>query len=162
MYFFTDGFAFRLREAAQSLFYRFSIRVNIECVLSEFPGNACHVGWLPCKNLPALTEELDERAFLCFSKVIQHVNLLRQVHRVDLCLGGLCLSVEFVGCFLSSIIDWLRVVDSGRERPVFVREGQLVELGGDAVEFSVAVVGSQEAAMDGQWGVSISGIFIFR
>jgi hypothetical protein len=33
-------------------------------MLGEFPGYAGHVRWLPHKDVPVLTEELDERAFL--------------------------------------------------------------------------------------------------
>ena len=62
--FFADGLALRLQKATQRLLHRFSVRVDIECVLSKFPRNTWHVGWFPCKYFPALTEELDERAFL--------------------------------------------------------------------------------------------------
>jgi hypothetical protein len=33
-------------------------------MLSEFPGYTYHVKWLPYEDVPVLTEELDERAFL--------------------------------------------------------------------------------------------------
>jgi hypothetical protein len=33
-------------------------------MLGEFPGYTSHVRWLPCKDVPVLTEELDERIFL--------------------------------------------------------------------------------------------------
>ena len=33
-------------------------------MLSQSPGNTWHVSWLPCKDVPVLTEELDERFFL--------------------------------------------------------------------------------------------------
>ena len=33
-------------------------------MLSPPPGNTRHVSWLPCKDVPVLTEELDERFFL--------------------------------------------------------------------------------------------------
>jgi hypothetical protein len=33
-------------------------------VLGKFPRYTCHVIWLPCEDVPVLTEELDERAFL--------------------------------------------------------------------------------------------------
>ena len=33
-------------------------------MLSQSPGNTWHVSGLPCKNVPVLTEELDERFFL--------------------------------------------------------------------------------------------------
>jgi hypothetical protein len=33
-------------------------------VLGEFLGYSDHVSWLPCEDIPVLTEELDERVFL--------------------------------------------------------------------------------------------------
>ena len=33
-------------------------------MLSQSPGNTWHVSWLPCEDVPVLTEELDERFFL--------------------------------------------------------------------------------------------------
>jgi hypothetical protein len=34
-------------------------------VLGKFPGDAWHICWTPGKHPSVLTEELDERAFLC-------------------------------------------------------------------------------------------------
>jgi hypothetical protein len=33
-------------------------------MLGEFPGYTWHVRWLQCEDVPVLTEELDDRAFL--------------------------------------------------------------------------------------------------
>ena len=37
---------------------------NIESVLGEFPRDTQHVRRFPCEDVPILTDELDERAFL--------------------------------------------------------------------------------------------------
>jgi hypothetical protein len=34
-------------------------------MLDEFPRDAWHICWTPSEHPPVLTEELDERAFLC-------------------------------------------------------------------------------------------------
>ena len=43
---------------------RFYFRVDSQVMLSQLPGNTRHVRRLPCKNVPVLMDELDERAFL--------------------------------------------------------------------------------------------------
>ena len=43
---------------------RFSVLSDIERVLSEPPRDTRHIRWLLGKDIPILTEELDERAFL--------------------------------------------------------------------------------------------------
>ncbi|KAK1642026.1 hypothetical protein QYE76_059831 [Lolium multiflorum] len=53
----------RLRAATESLSC-----LALGSTLRACPGNTWHVGWLPCKYFLALTEELDERAFLCDSE----------------------------------------------------------------------------------------------
>ena len=78
----------RLRVSSRRLFHRFCFRIYIERVLGEFPGNSRHVCRTPGENSPLLTEELDERAFLCAIKSRgddcgfrwirgMHLNLLR-------------------------------------------------------------------------------------
>ena len=42
----------------------FCFWVDSQTVLSQLPGYTWHVRWLPCKDVPVLTEELDERFFL--------------------------------------------------------------------------------------------------
>ena len=59
------GDALRLGEAAHGLLDRFGIWINLKGVLGEFPGYTWHVGWTPGEDFPVLSEELDERAFLC-------------------------------------------------------------------------------------------------
>ena len=63
-YFLSNGLVSFFVEAAKKLFDRFKLGINIESVLSEFPWYTWYVRRLPCKNVPVLTDELDERAFL--------------------------------------------------------------------------------------------------
>ena len=51
-------------EAAKKPPDRFKLGIYIKGVLSEFPRYTWHVRRLPCKDVPVLTDELDERAFL--------------------------------------------------------------------------------------------------
>ena len=54
-----------LRGRASEVFlYRFHLWVDTESMLSQLPGNTRHVRWLPREDVPVLTEELDELAFL--------------------------------------------------------------------------------------------------
>ena len=53
-------------------------------MLGKFPGYSWHIGWTPCEDFPALTEELDERAFLCAVQVGRDERRLLRVRRVDL------------------------------------------------------------------------------
>ena len=62
-YLLTNSLAPFFIEAAEKLPDRFKLRINVKCVLSEFPWYTWHVR-LPCKNVPVLTDELDERALL--------------------------------------------------------------------------------------------------
>src|SRR3954464_9089150 len=80
----ANGLALRLREASQGLPDWFRVRVDIEGVLSEFPGNSWHIGRLPGEYFPALTEELNERAFQCFSEALRHVDTLALICQVNL------------------------------------------------------------------------------
>ena len=80
------------------------VGVDVECVLGEFPGYSWHVGWAPCKDFPALMEELDERAFLFRSEIFRHESGLGGVHRVDLMRSGVTAGVELnIGNFLACI-----------------------------------------------------------
>ena len=63
-YLLTDGLASLFIEAAEKLLDWLKLGIDIESVLSEFPRYTWHVRRLPCKNVPILTDELDERAFL--------------------------------------------------------------------------------------------------
>ena len=63
-YLLSNGLASFLVEAAKKLLDRFKLGINIESVLSEFPRYTWLVRRFPCKDVPVLTDELDERAFL--------------------------------------------------------------------------------------------------
>ena len=73
------------------------IGVDVKCVLGELPGYSWHVGWAPCEDFPALTEELDERAFLFRSEIFRHETGLGGVRRVDLMRSGVTAGVEQIG-----------------------------------------------------------------
>ena len=40
------------------------LRIHSESMLSQSPGYPRQVRWLPCEDIPVLTEELDELGFL--------------------------------------------------------------------------------------------------
>ena len=86
------GFALWLCKATERLSDWSSTRVKIECVLGEFPGNTWHVCWTPGEDFTALTEEFNERAFLCGVEVGRDESHFLWVVRVDLhfscILGG--------------------------------------------------------------------------
>ena len=63
-YLFTYSLASLFIEMAEELPDRFKLRINVECVLSEFPRYTWHVRRLPCEDVPVLTEELGELGFL--------------------------------------------------------------------------------------------------
>ena len=63
-------------ETAEKLSDRFKLRINIKCVLSKFPRYTWHVRRLPCKDVPVLMDELDERAFLFGIQVSADAELL--------------------------------------------------------------------------------------
>ena len=46
------------------LFHRFNFLVDSQTVLNQIPGYTWHVRRFPRKDVPVLTEELDERSFL--------------------------------------------------------------------------------------------------
>ena len=89
------------------------VGVDVECVLGEFPGYSWHVSWTTCEDFPALTEELDERAFLCGREAFRHEGGLGRICWVDLMRPGVTAGVELrFGCFLSSVGE--DVVEIGR------------------------------------------------
>ena len=80
------------------------VGIDVECVLGEFPGYSWHVGWAPCEDFPALTEELDERAFLFRTEIFRHESGLGGVRRVDLMRSGVTAGVELnFGNFLARV-----------------------------------------------------------
>jgi hypothetical protein len=58
------GAALFISEASHCLSYWLGSRDYLQGMLGEFPGYTYHVRWLLCEDVPVLTEELDERAFL--------------------------------------------------------------------------------------------------
>ena len=78
-------------KATEKLFHRFKLGLDIKSVLSEFPRYTWHVRRFPCKDVPVLTDELDERAFLFGIKVSADGELFGRIsrHKINL-LGLLC------------------------------------------------------------------------
>jgi hypothetical protein len=64
----------------QKLTYRLQFRIYLQTVLGKFPRNTRHVSRLPCKDIPILTEEFDERVFL-FSHMSPHAELFERITR---------------------------------------------------------------------------------
>ena len=73
---FTNGLAPFFIEAAEKLLDRFKLGINIKSVLSEFSRYTWHVRRLPCKDVPVLTDELDERALLFRIQISTDAELL--------------------------------------------------------------------------------------
>ena len=102
---FADRFGSWLGQSLDGLLDGLGIWRDIECVLGEFPGNSWHVRRTPGEDFPPLTEEFDERAFLCGAEVVGDQRRLGGIRRMDLhllCVDG---GVErHVRCVLSC--DW--------------------------------------------------------
>ena len=75
-YFFSNSLASFFIEAAEKLLDRFKLGIDVKSVLSEFPRYTWHVRRFPCKDIPVLTDELDERAFLFRIQVSADAKLL--------------------------------------------------------------------------------------
>ena len=73
----TNGFPPLLIKPPKELADRLKFRINIESVLSEFSRYTWHVRRFPCKNVPVLTDELDECAFLFRIQIGTDAELLR-------------------------------------------------------------------------------------
>ena len=80
-YVFANCLASFLVEAMKKLLDRFKLGINIKSVLSEFPRYTWHVRRLPCKNVPVLTDELDECAFLFWVQICVDAELLGRIAR---------------------------------------------------------------------------------
>ena len=94
-----------LRQSSDGLLDWLGVWKDVECVLGEFPGNSWHVHRTPGEDFPALTEEFDERAFLCGAEVVGDQRRLGGVRRMDLHLLCVDDGVEgHVRCVLSC--DW--------------------------------------------------------
>ena len=61
---FADCLSLLHDEPAEMLFNGFCFWFDSQMVLIQSPGYTWHVRRLPCKDVPVLTEELDERFFL--------------------------------------------------------------------------------------------------
>src|SRR3954469_22161201 len=61
---FADCSSLIFRKTSKGLLDRFRTWPNVDLVLGEFPRHSRHVLWRACKDVPVLTEELDELAFL--------------------------------------------------------------------------------------------------
>src|SRR3954468_484672 len=61
---FADCSSLIFRKTPQGLLDRLRAWPNVQLVIGEFPRHTRHVLWIPCKDVPVLTEELDELAFL--------------------------------------------------------------------------------------------------
>ena len=55
---------------------RLGVLAGVEFVLGVLPRNTRHVLWIPCKDIPILTEEVDELALLFAVEAGAHDNIL--------------------------------------------------------------------------------------
>ena len=109
----------------------------MECVLREFPGYSWHVGWAPCEDFPALTEELNERAFLFWSEIFRHESGIGGVHRVDLMRSGVAAGIKLnFGSLLPCIRENIMVCRFSNAGEFLLHAEELRDL----VEVPVAVI----------------------
>src|SRR3954471_3743195 len=73
---FADCPSFVFRKTSQGLLDRLRAWPNVQLVLGEFSRHTRHVLWRPCKDVPVLTEELDEISFLFLAKASSDHNKL--------------------------------------------------------------------------------------
>ena len=73
---FTDGLAPLFVKMTTELLDRFKLWINIRSVLSDFPRYTWHVKRFSCKDVPVLTDELDERTFLFRIQISTDAKLL--------------------------------------------------------------------------------------
>ena len=76
-YFLTNGLTPFLIEPPKKLLDQLKFWINVESVLSEFSWYTRHVKRFPCKDVPILMDELDERAFLFSIQIGADTKLLR-------------------------------------------------------------------------------------
>src|SRR4051812_5618435 len=107
-----DGSAALFIEGPQRLLDRSHFGVGVEFVLSEFPRDTRHVEWLPCEDVPVLTEELDERAFLCWAHACPDRHRLAGVAWDHLDGAGVCrcLKGDGVATLRVGLLDYGGVV----------------------------------------------------
>ena len=75
-HFLTNGLTPLLIEPLKKLLGRFKLGITIKSVLSEFPRYTWHVRRFPCEDVPVLTDELNERAFLFWIQISADAKLL--------------------------------------------------------------------------------------
>ena len=75
-YFLTNGLMPLLTESPKKLLDRLKFGIHIKSVPSEFLRYTWHVRRLPCKDVPVLMDELDERTFLFRIQVDADAELL--------------------------------------------------------------------------------------
>ena len=80
--FFTDDLPSVFSKATQGLLYRLSVFPDIQRVLSQLPRHTHQVISRPGEDVPILTEEVDERAFLCFIQAGTDTNGALWVSRI--------------------------------------------------------------------------------
>ena len=76
-HFFTNSLSPLFIKPPKELSDRLKFRINTESVLSEFSRYTWHVRRFPREDVPILTDELDERAFLCWIQIGTDAKLLR-------------------------------------------------------------------------------------
>ena len=76
-HFLTNGFPPLLIKPSEKLLDWLKFWINIKSVLSEFSRYTRHVRRFPCKDVPVLTDELDESAFLFQIQIGTDAELLR-------------------------------------------------------------------------------------
>ena len=87
-------------------------RPDVKLVLDEFPQHTRHVLWRPCKDVPILTEKLDELAFLFAAQAgsdnhgLGGVGGIQSHSLVVLCSLELCLIISSLG-----LASWQRCLD---------------------------------------------------
>src|SRR3954463_7473534 len=89
-YFFSNSLSSLLIKPTEVLFHWFILRIHIKCVLSELPRYTRHVGGFPCKDVPILTDELDERAFLFWIQIGTDAELLGLITSHEINQLGFC------------------------------------------------------------------------
>src|SRR4051812_12525688 len=94
----------------------FHLRINIKSVLSEF-SRYRHVGRFPCKDVPILTNEFDERAFLFRIYPSPNGELLRRITRDKIILLGIFRQLKLKwrvilcgGLLQRGHIDWVNII----------------------------------------------------
>ena len=117
-------------------------------MLGEFPRNTWHVSWTPRKYFPVLTEELDERAFLCDRQTRGYIDCLGRVGRVHLMRPCVICCVErSIDCQLFMLRQECAVVGDRQISECLLHAERL----GDFAELAVVSIGPLEVSMDSDY-----------